>query len=30
MSIQLTEEVVTPLADRYNQAVDKFTKGMAA
>lgn len=30
MSIQLTEEVVSPLADRYNQAVDKFTKGLAA
>ena len=30
MSIKLTEDAVTPLTDRYNKAVDKFTKGLAA
>ena len=30
MSIKLTEEVVSPLTERYNVAIDKFTKGLAA
>jgi len=30
MSVKLTEDVVTPLNERYSAAVDKFTKGLAA
>jgi len=30
MSIKLTEDVAAPLAERYNTAVDKLTKGIAA
>ncbi len=30
MSVKLTEEVATPLAERYTVAVEKFSKGFAA